>query len=77
MADCDTINHAPCFIWLLQWQAEAEEKERRRKEKMEAHLYTVLKVARDSDLRQQIGNNQFFDLVDHDKVGKSIMYTLR
>lgn len=35
---------------------------------MEAHLYTILKVARDSDLRQQIGNNQFFDLVDHDKV---------
>ena len=50
------------------WQAEADEKERRKREKMEAHLYTILKVARDSDFRQQIGNNQFFDLVDHDKV---------
>ena len=49
-------------------QAEADEKERRKREKMEAHLYTILKVARDSDFRHQIGNNQFFDLVDHDKV---------
>ncbi len=50
------------------WQAEAEEKERRRKEKLEAHLYTIIKVARDQDFTQQIGSHQFFDLVDHDKV---------
>lgn len=49
-------------------QAEAEEKERRRKEKMEAHLYTIIKVARDQDFKHQIGTNQFFDLVDNDKV---------
>ncbi|TKY53566.1 Ubiquitin carboxyl-terminal hydrolase 12 [Spatholobus suberectus] len=47
---------------------EQEEKELRRKEKSEAHLYTIIKVARDKDLREQIGNDIFFDLVDHDKV---------
>ncbi|KAA6424444.1 MAG: hypothetical protein FRX49_05656 [Trebouxia sp. A1-2] len=49
-------------------KAEAEEKERRRKEKMEAHLYTIIKVARDEDFKNQIGTHQFFDLVDNDKV---------
>ncbi|KAK9050656.1 hypothetical protein SSX86_030374 [Deinandra increscens subsp. villosa] len=33
-----------------------------------SHLYTTIKVARDEDLRQQIGKDIFFDLVDHDKV---------
>ncbi len=35
---------------------------------MEAHLYTIIKVARDEDFKQQIGTHQFFDLVDNDKV---------
>ena len=35
---------------------------------MEAHLYTIIKVARDQDFKNQIGTNQFFDLVDNDKV---------
>ncbi|KAH7420842.1 hypothetical protein KP509_13G025300 [Ceratopteris richardii] len=47
---------------------EQEEKERKRKEKAEAHLYTIIKVACDSDLSGQIGKDIFFDLVDHDKV---------
>ncbi|XP_061337536.1 ubiquitin C-terminal hydrolase 13-like isoform X1 [Gastrolobium bilobum] len=47
---------------------EEEEKELKRKEKAEAHLYTVIKVARDEDLFEQIGKDIFFDLVDHDKV---------
>ncbi|XP_047333400.1 ubiquitin C-terminal hydrolase 12-like isoform X1 [Impatiens glandulifera] len=47
---------------------EQEEKEQKRKEKSEAHLYTVIKVARDEDIRMQIGRDIFFDLVDHDKV---------
>ncbi|KAK9075086.1 hypothetical protein SSX86_003405 [Deinandra increscens subsp. villosa] len=33
-----------------------------------SHLYTTIKVARDEDLRKQIGKDIFFDLVDHDKV---------
>ncbi|XP_057732462.1 ubiquitin C-terminal hydrolase 13-like isoform X2 [Arachis stenosperma] len=47
---------------------EQEEKELKRKEKAEAHLYTIVKVARDADLFEQIGEDIFFDLVDHDKV---------
>ncbi|KAJ4829155.1 ubiquitin carboxyl-terminal hydrolase 13 [Turnera subulata] len=47
---------------------EQEEKENRKKEKAEAHLYTVIKVARDEDLAEQIGKDIYFDLVDHDKV---------
>ncbi|KAI4384336.1 hypothetical protein MLD38_002507 [Melastoma candidum] len=46
---------------------EQEEKEKKRKEKAEAHLYTIIKVACDEDLRGQIGKEIFFDLVDHDK----------
>ncbi|XP_060169981.1 ubiquitin C-terminal hydrolase 13-like isoform X3 [Lycium barbarum] len=48
---------------------EQEGKEQKKKEKAEAHLYTIIKVARDEDLRQQIGKDIHFDLVDHDKVG--------
>ncbi|XP_047317730.1 ubiquitin C-terminal hydrolase 13-like isoform X2 [Impatiens glandulifera] len=47
---------------------EQEEKEIKKKEKAEAHLYTIIKVARDGDLLNQIGRDIYFDLVDHDKV---------
>ncbi|XP_009614228.1 ubiquitin C-terminal hydrolase 12-like [Nicotiana tomentosiformis] len=47
---------------------EQGEKEQKRKEKAEAHLYTIIKVARDEDLGEQIGKDIYFDLVDHDKV---------
>lgn len=47
---------------------EQEEKEHKKKEKAEAHLYTIIKVARDDDLMEQIGKDIYFDLVDHDKV---------
>ncbi|KAK9279617.1 hypothetical protein L1049_013296 [Liquidambar formosana] len=47
---------------------EQEEKEHKKKEKAEAHLYTIIKVARDGDLVEQIGRDTYFDLVDHDKV---------
>ncbi|KAL8140936.1 hypothetical protein V2J09_006957 [Rumex salicifolius] len=47
---------------------EQEEKEHKKKEKAEAHLYTIIKVARDEDLAEQIGKEIYFDLVDHDKV---------
>jgi ubiquitin carboxyl-terminal hydrolase 7 len=52
----------------IRLKKEQEEKERRRKEKAEAHLYTIIKVARDEDLALQIGKEIHFDLVDHDKV---------
>ncbi|KAJ8551602.1 hypothetical protein K7X08_021617 [Anisodus acutangulus] len=47
---------------------EQDEKEQKRKEKAEAHLYTIIKVARDEELGEQIGKEIYFDLVDHDKV---------
>ncbi|BFG34993.1 hypothetical protein CerSpe_212670 [Prunus speciosa] len=47
---------------------EQEEKEHKKKEKAEAHLYTIIKVARDENLVEQIGKDIYFDLVDHDKV---------
>ncbi|KAK7401183.1 hypothetical protein VNO78_12504 [Psophocarpus tetragonolobus] len=47
---------------------EQEEKEHKKKEKAEAHLYTIIKVARDDELKEQIGKDIYFDLVDHDKV---------
>ncbi|KAL5702539.1 ubiquitinyl hydrolase 1 [Ranunculus cassubicifolius] len=45
-----------------------KEKERTKKERVEAHLYTTIKVARDQDIFEQIGKDRYFDLVDHDKV---------
>ncbi|PHT46462.1 Ubiquitin carboxyl-terminal hydrolase 12 [Capsicum baccatum] len=47
---------------------EQEDKEQKKKEKSEAHLYTIIKVARDEDLRRQIGKDIYFDLVDFEKV---------
>ncbi|KAL6614421.1 hypothetical protein ACP70R_036691 [Stipagrostis hirtigluma subsp. patula] len=47
---------------------EHEEKEYKKKEKAEAHMYTALKVVRDSDLAEQIGRHVYFDLVDFDKI---------
>ncbi|KNA18760.1 hypothetical protein SOVF_067780 isoform B [Spinacia oleracea] len=47
---------------------EQEEKEDKRRYKAQAHLFTIIKVARDDDLAEQIGKDIYFDLVDHDKV---------
>ncbi|CAM0949863.1 unnamed protein product [Alopecurus aequalis] len=52
----------------IRLKKEQEEKEHKKKEKAEAHLYTIIKVARDEDLKEQIGKNTYFDLVDHEKV---------
>ncbi|KAL7252583.1 hypothetical protein ACSBR1_007196 [Camellia fascicularis] len=52
----------------IRLKKEQEEEEQKRKEKAEAHLYTIIKVAHDEDLFEQIGRDIYFDLVDHDKV---------
>ncbi|KAM1524120.1 hypothetical protein ACFX10_008754 [Malus domestica] len=52
----------------IRLKKEQEEKEDKRKYKAQAHLYTIIKVARDEDLTEQIGRDIYFDLVDHDKV---------
>uniref|UniRef100_A0A0D9XTG5 ubiquitinyl hydrolase 1 n=1 Tax=Leersia perrieri TaxID=77586 RepID=A0A0D9XTG5_9ORYZ len=52
----------------IRLKKEQEEKEHKKKEKAEAHLYTIIKVARDENLKEQIGKDMYFDLVDHEKV---------
>lgn len=47
-------------------EMEQAEKQRKKKERLEAHLYTVVRVATRDDLRKQIGDERFFDLVDHE-----------
>mmetsp|Transcript_2670 Transcript_2670/g.8917 ORF Transcript_2670/g.8917 Transcript_2670/m.8917 type:complete len:1166 (-) Transcript_2670:95-3592(-) len=49
-------------------EKEQEEKARKKKERLEAHLYTVARVATATDLATEIGSDRFFDLVTHDKV---------
>ncbi|KAK1384690.1 hypothetical protein POM88_022425 [Heracleum sosnowskyi] len=53
----------------IRLKKEQEDKEYKRRYKAEAHLYTVIKVARDEDLLQQIGKDIHLDLVDFKKVG--------
>uniref|UniRef100_A0A7N0V5G9 ubiquitinyl hydrolase 1 n=1 Tax=Kalanchoe fedtschenkoi TaxID=63787 RepID=A0A7N0V5G9_KALFE len=52
----------------IRLKREQEEKEDKKKYKAQAHLYTIMKVARDEDLSEQIGKDIYFDLVDHEKV---------
>ena len=52
----------------LRLEAERKEKELRKKEKLEAHLFTVVKLVRDSDIQEQIGNSRWFDLAATEKV---------
>lgn len=54
-------------------QAEAAEKERKRKEKAEAHLFTIIKLSTRKDMEQQIGTTLFFDLVDQNKVCVAVL----
>jgi ubiquitin carboxyl-terminal hydrolase 7 len=51
-----------------QLELEQQDKARKKKERLEAHLYTVVHVATAADLTQQIGSDRFFDLVSHEKV---------
>ncbi|KAK4581874.1 hypothetical protein RGQ29_025152 [Quercus rubra] len=52
----------------IRLKKEQEEKEKKREYKAQAHLFTIIKVARDEDLTEQIGRDIYFDLVDHEKV---------
>ncbi|XP_026398326.1 ubiquitin carboxyl-terminal hydrolase 13-like [Papaver somniferum] len=52
----------------IRLKKEQEEKERKKKDEKDAHLYTIIKVARHEDLLKQIGRDIYFDLVDHEKV---------
>ncbi|MBA0690729.1 hypothetical protein Goari_008389, partial [Gossypium aridum] len=63
-----SISFMAAMVLKERLKKEQEEKEHKKKEKAEAHLYTIIKVARDDDLAEQIGKDICFDLVDHDKV---------
>ncbi|KAM7265486.1 hypothetical protein ACFE04_003169 [Oxalis oulophora] len=52
----------------IRLKKEQEEKDDKKKFKAQAHLFTLIKVARDDDLSQQIGRDTYFDLVNHDRV---------
>ncbi|KAJ6901062.1 ubiquitin carboxyl-terminal hydrolase 13-like isoform X1 [Populus alba x Populus x berolinensis] len=56
------------YVKVTRKKKNRKRKEQKRKEKAEAHLYTIIKVARSVDLLEQIGKDVYFDLVDHDKV---------
>eukprot|EP00964_Phaeocystis_antarctica_P105998 scaffold70963_cov103-Phaeocystis_antarctica.AAC.3 len=51
-----------------QLDKEQEEKARKKKERLEAHLYTIVRLATHKELVAEIGADRFFDLVTHDKV---------
>ena len=59
----DVAAHLRC-----QLEKEQEEKARKKKERLEAHLYTVVRLATHKELVAEIGTDRFFDLVTHDKV---------
>ena len=49
-------------------QAEQTEKEKRQKEKQEAHLYVVIKLACEKHFAEQLGESYYFDLANFDGV---------
>jgi len=51
-----------------QLEKEQDEKAQKKKERLEAHLYTVVRLATHKELVAEIGTDRFFDLVTHDKV---------
>ena len=59
----DVAAHLRC-----QLEKEQEEKARKKKERLEAHLYTVVRLATHNELVAEIGKGRFFDLVTHEKV---------
>ncbi|XP_042056257.1 ubiquitin C-terminal hydrolase 12-like [Salvia splendens] len=68
MCDVDEKDIAEHLRIRLKKEEEEEEKEDKRRYKAQAQLYTIIKVARDEDLKEEIGKHAYFDLVDHDKV---------
>lgn len=62
---CDVPEDEVAEHLRLRIKREAEERAQRKKEKEEAHLYTVVKVATAADMAEQVGGHIHFDLVDH------------
>ena len=51
-------------------QAEEAERARLKREREEAHRYTLIRVATTGDMKAHVGSDVFFDLVDVSKVGQ-------
>ncbi|MDA9099426.1 hypothetical protein N9L76_10910 [bacterium] len=66
MCDCGEQDIAEHLI--LRLKKEKEDKERRAKEKAEAHLYVDVKLVYVQTAKNQIGSEIFFDLCDNDLV---------
>lgn len=49
-------------------EAEEAEKERLREERNTAHLYTLVRIATEQDMKDQIGHHIYFDLIDFNRV---------
>ena len=73
LAATKDVQAAKNLMGAMLLQAEAAEKERKRKEKAEAHLFTIIKLSTRKDMEQQIGSTLFFDLVDQNKVCVAIL----
>lgn len=65
MCTVDQMDIAEHLSARLKW--DQEDKEQKEEETSESHLL-IIKVAIDEDIRRQIGNDIYFDLVDHEKV---------
>lgn len=61
---CDATKEHLAEHLRARFAKEQEDKERRRLEKAEAHLYTVMKVLEKNGIEEQIGKKVFFDLGD-------------
>lgn len=66
-----------CLVLDVYPQSEQREKEKRQKDKQEAHLYCHVRIATDSDIAQQVGSSQWFDLVDYDKLPADRTFRVR
>lgn len=58
-------------------QSEQRDKERRQKDKQEAHLYCHVRIATDADIAQQVGSSQWFDLIDYEKLPPNRTFRVR
>lgn len=58
-------------------KAEQEALEMRKRERAEAHLYALVRVATDNDLKRTVGFKRYFDLVDFDKDDLTLNLKLR
>jgi hypothetical protein len=57
-------------VFGVQLRAAAEEAEKavKKKNKAEEHMYTLIKLATEEDIRDQIGRTTYFDLVNYDTI---------